>query len=324
MRGERFATTLLPYGPVKPRGGLLKSVGTNEAEIAWEPPKGGFTKYVLCVDPNITSTHQLYNRKTPPLERNFYTNGQVGSDISFDKIHVQDYTERELSNLLTETKIPGLNPGETYGIILKTKAGGRFTRKPVFETVLTKPSTVESINVQEVGPNRATLKWVAPDGNKRLRAFRILVTSFDNKMTKEMAVKPDVKKSVNSFLLEDLIQATFYTITIKSVCVFETLKTISDEEKFSFSSLPNSPTNLCLDSSSPNSLTLKWDCPLQAQASHKYKLRIESQSIGYSAEYFIPGDKTTFIFSKLPEIIGTGLKSIVVSKIVFISPFFQE
>ena len=56
MKGERTVTTLLPYGPEKPRGGLSKTVTTDEIEIAKEPPKGGFTKYVLCVDPNgITS-----------------------------------------------------------------------------------------------------------------------------------------------------------------------------------------------------------------------------------------------------------------------------
>ena len=32
------------------RGGILKTANTNEVEIAWEPPKGDFTKYVLTVE----------------------------------------------------------------------------------------------------------------------------------------------------------------------------------------------------------------------------------------------------------------------------------
>ena len=207
---------------------------------------------------------------------------------------------------MTDRKISGLNPGETYGIILKTKTGGRFTRRPIFETVMTKPMTVESLTVEEVTPTNATLKWVAPEGHKRLRAFRILISSFDNKIKRELAVKHNADKVVNSFLMDDLTQATSYTVIIKSVCVFESLKTISDEEKLAFSSLPKPPTNLTLENRQPNSLTIKWEPPLQAQASHKYRLAIESASIGYSADYSIAGDKSTFIFSKLPDIIGTG------------------
>jgi hypothetical protein len=29
------------------RAGMLKVAGTQEVELAWEPPKGDFTKYVL-------------------------------------------------------------------------------------------------------------------------------------------------------------------------------------------------------------------------------------------------------------------------------------
>ena len=51
--GERIVTTLLPYGPEKPRAGIVKTVLTDAVEISWEPPKGGFTKYVLGVDPQV-------------------------------------------------------------------------------------------------------------------------------------------------------------------------------------------------------------------------------------------------------------------------------
>ena len=49
MKGAKIVTNLLPYGPEKPRGGIVKSLTTDTVDIAWEPPKGGFTKYVLCV-----------------------------------------------------------------------------------------------------------------------------------------------------------------------------------------------------------------------------------------------------------------------------------
>lgn len=53
MKGAKIVTNLLPYGPEKPRGGIVKSLTTDTVEIAWEPPKGGFTKYVLCVGEHL-------------------------------------------------------------------------------------------------------------------------------------------------------------------------------------------------------------------------------------------------------------------------------
>ena len=123
-------TTLLPYGPEKPRAGIIKTVQTDEIEISWEPPKGGFTKYVLAVDPNVTT---MYNHRNTVnrlqngiMNPSFYVNGFIASSLDFQQLTVtKDYTERELSSMITEYKISGLSPGETYGIELKTKTGLR-------------------------------------------------------------------------------------------------------------------------------------------------------------------------------------------------------
>eukprot|EP00092_Neocalanus_flemingeri_P032028 GFUD01034810.1.p1 GENE.GFUD01034810.1~~GFUD01034810.1.p1 ORF type:complete len:905 (+),score=215.05 GFUD01034810.1:108-2822(+) len=302
MKGERIVTTLLPYGPEKPRAGVVKTFTTDEVEIAWEPPKGGFTKYVLCVDPNVVST---LSPRIAGMGRSLYMNGNIGSVTSFGKIS-KDYHERELSNLLTDHKISGLSPGEIYGIELKTKTGGRFTRQPIYETVMTKPQQVESFTVGDIATTTATVKWVAPEGHKRLRAFNLSISSIDNKIKRELAVKHNSEKTVNSFQFDNILQGTEYSVTINSVCVFETLKTTSDEKLLTFCTLPEAPSNLVLESRFPNSLTVKWDSPSVTQATHRYKLSIEALAIAYSTDYTIPGDKHTFIFSKLPEIVGTG------------------
>ena len=57
IKGARVVTTLLPHGPEKPRGGIVKTMSAREVEITWEPPKGGFTKYLLSLDPNVSSTN---------------------------------------------------------------------------------------------------------------------------------------------------------------------------------------------------------------------------------------------------------------------------
>ena len=76
----------------------------------------------------------------------------------------------------------------------------------------------------------------------------------------------------------------------------------------SFCSLPEAPANLVLESRFPNSLTIKWDPPSSTHGAHKYKLSIEAPAISYSADYKTGGDKNTFIFSKLPNIIAKVLK----------------
>ena len=124
MKGERIVTTMLPYGPEKPRAGIIKSVQTDEIEINWEPPKGGFTKYVLAVDPNVTTMYNVTNTvrlQNGIMNPGFYVNGWMASTVDFQQLTVsKEYTERELSSMITEYKISGLSPGETYGIELKT------------------------------------------------------------------------------------------------------------------------------------------------------------------------------------------------------------
>ena len=48
----QVVTTLVPYGPERPKVGLQDMSGTTEdkVEIFWDPPKGEFTKYTLSID----------------------------------------------------------------------------------------------------------------------------------------------------------------------------------------------------------------------------------------------------------------------------------
>ena len=186
MKGEQILSFLLPYGPEVPRQGLFTNITENDVEIAWDAPKGGFTKYILSVDPNVstTSSHTLkYDVLNPSDSRvRFYTNASHNNLGSFaSNKFVQEYNERELSNLLTEYKISGLKPGETYGIVLRSVTGLRMSRSPVCETVLTRPSPVEDFSPEDVSSSSVSVRWVTPPGHKRLRAFRINISSPGDK-----------------------------------------------------------------------------------------------------------------------------------------------
>ena len=191
MKGERIVTTLLPYGPERPRAGIVKSVQTDEIEISWEPPKGGFTKYVMCVDPNVNTTnYQVTNTirlQNGIMNPKFYFNNEFQASVEMLTTINKDYTERDLSSLITEYKITGLFPGEIYGIELKTKTGSRFTRKPILETIMTKPEKVSSFSVSKISTTAALVSWVAPEGHKKLRAFNMMILSHDLKLRVRLA-----------------------------------------------------------------------------------------------------------------------------------------
>ena len=69
----------------------------------------------------------------------------------------------------------------------------------------------------------------------RLRAFRLLISSSDGSVKRELAVKHNTEKIVNKFLVDNIKAATLYTAIIKTVCVFENLrKEISTETERNF------------------------------------------------------------------------------------------
>lgn len=145
-------------------------------------------------------------------------------------------------------KVTGLLPGEAYGITLMSKTGDRFTRNPVMENVMTAPSKVSSFNLDKVETNNAVVSWLRPEKNhSRLKAFNFIVTSSDGKYKGEFAVKNNADKTVETFKFVDLESATEYTATIKTVCVFEHLRTVSEEVPLTFCTLPEPPTNLSLE-----------------------------------------------------------------------------
>ena len=78
--------------------------------------------------------------------------------------------------------------------------------------------------VGDVKSHGATVTWVVPPGHKRLRAFRLMIVSTDGSVKREMAVKHREDKVVSSFTVDNIPSASVFTVTIKTVCVFETLR----------------------------------------------------------------------------------------------------
>ena len=142
----------------------------------------------------------------------------------------------------------------------------------------------------QVTPSSALLQWVAPEGHTRLKAFNIHLKSNDSKVipfytlqplltatliSQSLQVKRDVavkhlpSTSLPSFLLDQLPSATEFVITIRCVCVFDTLKTLSEVEQVVVRTVPEPPSGLVLEGRTTNSLTVRWDLPGVTQQTHR-------------------------------------------------------
>ena len=101
---------------------------------------------------------------------------------------------------------------------------------------------------------------------------------------REVAVKHKPDFPLGNFSVTGIPAATEFSVTIISVCVFETLKTESDPESLVFqtcpgkesfflvkyeSFVPEPPTNLTLENRYPNSFTVKWDSPATINNTHR-------------------------------------------------------
>ena len=87
--------------------------------------------------------------------------------------------------------------------------------------------------------------------------------------------------------------------------------------------MANPPTSLTLEFSTTTSLTVKWEHSSLGPGTslQKFKLSIESFILGYAMEYSVAGDKNTYNFSKLPDVVGAGKEDFeehVVNSLCFI------
>ncbi len=334
MKGEKVVTNLVPYGPEKPRSGMVKTAGTDQVEIFWDPPKGDFTKYTLTIDrlsdDNVVKPDSLLRLGSTVSKETELDN--EGDEDENKEIVVSRPNVRLLDNLsskLTTYTILGLDPGEKYRIELGTKTGRVATRQTIDDIILTRPLPPRGVRVSDVTSATCTVYWLHPEGHPCLRGFQIQVRSSDGKVFKDVAVT----KNAKSFLVRGLQPCQDYDIAVTSLAVADsTRRTESEEALISTTTVLEKVKNLKFEHSTPNSIAVKWD---SAKVIHnlKYKLSIsgdtkdesedrtdqdqEDDTVDttttkivnikeYSSSYDVPGDKTQFNFTKLPDIVGTG------------------
>jgi hypothetical protein len=347
MKGEKVVTNLVPYGPEKPRAGMVRIASTNQVEIFWDPPKGEFTKYVLKID--RLSDKTVMKPNSFPRLNSLATKSSILDSAAVE----QDQTEqtrpnvRVMENLsfkLTTYTILGLEPGEKYKIELGTKTGNVSTRQPITDVILTCPLPPRGLRVSEATSNSCLTSWLLPDGHPCLRGFQIQIKMSDGKIFKDVAVT----KTTKSFHVRGLQSCQDYDISVIALCLAENnRRTESEISLVNLTTLPEQVRNLRLDHSLPNVLSVKWDTPLVAM-NLRYFLTINGNTMeedltdegqmdteesvpgpqqdlkSFSSTVEVPGDKTQHTFTKLPEMTGAGHPYDITIVAVVITPRENE
>lgn len=334
MKGEKVVTNLVPYGAEKPRSGMVKTASTHQVEIFWDPPKGEFTRYILHVDKVMdrkpaqeTSLLRLNSGRSSPLDSN--------EDLLGTFQNLPQSTMRIMDNLsykLTTYTILGLEPGEKYRIELFTKTGNVTTRQSIQDIILTCPMPPRAVRVSDVTASSCVVSWLPPNGHPCLRGYLLQIRTGDGKIFKDVAVT----KASKSFLVRSLSSCQDYDIFVTALCLAEDgRKTESEPSSVTVTTLPEKIKNLHLENATPNSLSIAWDVVV-ATLNLKYKLVVSGDTGAdedgadhdddldpdedeedlvvkpttnmkeYSNTIEVPGDKTTYTISRLPDIIGSG------------------
>ena len=293
MKGEKIVTNLIPYGPEKPRSGMVKggegNPGTHQVDIFWDPPKGDFTKYFLNVEKvshkNFSVEEMAFGNymiAKPTGQMSILAQNNIlnlnsslhgtSSELAEEKgISAPVRLVQNLSNRLTTYTILGLQPGEKYAIELGTITGEVYTRQSITDIVLTKPLPPCNVCVSHIRTTSFNLNWVIPEAHTCLKGFVIKV-----KLDMELVSECSIPKNNTSFTIKGLTPGKDYDVFMTSLCTAEgNRKTESDIAHETVTTSLEKVVNLTMEEATSNTITVKWD-PVFVSERLKYRLKIEA------------------------------------------------
>ena len=296
MKGEKVITNLVPYGPEKPRAGMVSRTETDQAEIHWDPPKGDFTKYTLVIEKVSQLNINVFEMARQGLMRSTSRSSESNNvkklvgplplealESSKNLVAVDDPDGEEnvrimenLSNKLTSYTIVGLEPGEKYALELATKTGAVPTNRPIYDLVLTRPQPPRDLRSESVTSNSFVVYWIPPSKNSCLKGFQVQIKSAsDSKIFKDVSV-PKMSKQ---FTVLGVNPGSDYDVILTSLCsTKEERRSESEAVQMEVTTRLETVRNLKLEESTTDSLNVKWD-PVKVMPTLKYLIHISSVDI---------------------------------------------
>ena len=273
MKGHTAVTYLVPYGPEKPKLGIVKEAETHQVDIFWHAPFGQFKKYQLNIEK--MSNHASMELSTDT----FLRAGKLSCDTQNTKSSAQSLSssnKRQIEILITERTeytIVDLEPGERYLVRLFTKNGKITSNGYISDVILTKPLPPMQQRADEILPHSFLLTWTPPEIHNCLVGFDIKVLSGSEEV--ESITKMRKANEINEHEITQLDPGKDYDVLLRSVCNAEGGKrTESIPSLLAVTTSLEKVKNIQLSKSTTGSISIRWDPPKE-NLSLKYTLVIE-------------------------------------------------
>ena len=176
--------------------------------------------------------------------------------------------------------------------------------------------------------DKLILAWAQPngEGHSFLFGYRILVRTSDSKLVKDVTVQRTKEEAMKLTLDGIIVSGTQYTVSLASICrdltdspdstdlmkVDYPEDSTSDYIEKSVITPPLPPSNIRLESSAATSLKVSWTPPSYIPEHGELHYSVSIDPLTSSVRQAMPDlrtkevTETTYQFSKLPEIKGTG------------------